>query len=79
MCPSRVGQAGASQSAIREYREAIRVRPDFVRASLDLGIALAESGDLKGGSEALRRAANAKEPGVKEKALQILEQINRQK
>jgi tetratricopeptide (TPR) repeat protein len=68
---------GRTDAAIREYREAIRVRPSYSRAYLDLGITLAEIGDLAGATEDLKNAAGGNDPGVKQSALQVLKQIGR--
>ena len=50
--------AGKIPEAIAHYREAIRLRPDFGKAHVDLGAALARKGD-KAGAEAEFRTAQA--------------------
>jgi len=63
---------GHLDKAVAEYREAVRLRPDFGRARLDLGVALAETGDAAGAVEQLRRAASDADPGVRQRALGAL-------
>jgi len=63
--------------AIDQFREAIRIRPDFVRAHLDLGAALAASGDAAGALLYLRKAAESPDPAVRQEALQILQQVEK--
>ena len=67
------GKAGA---AIDQYREAIRIRPEFGRAALDLGEALADSGDTKAALPYLEKAAASPEQGVRQEAMQTLEQLH---
>ena len=67
---------GHSEAALQEYREAIRVRPGFNRGYLDLGIAQAETGDLAGATQNLRKAAAGNDPAIRQKAQQILKQLS---
>ena len=48
-----------ASAAALHYREAVRLRPESVRASLGLGIALATTGDAGGAIPYLRKAAPA--------------------
>jgi Flp pilus assembly protein TadD len=61
--------------AIGEYREAVRLRPDFARAQLDLASALADQGDMPGAVRALREAAKGSDPEVARLATQALERL----
>lgn len=68
---------GEREAALREYEEAVRLKPDFGRAQLDLGLTLAASGDLKRAREHLREAAKSADPRVSGPARQALDQIGR--
>jgi tetratricopeptide (TPR) repeat protein len=61
--------------AIREYQRAVELQPDFSRAQLDLGLALAAQGDLTGAADHLRRAEAAHDPAVAQRAVQALQRI----
>jgi tetratricopeptide (TPR) repeat protein len=61
--------------AAGEYREALRLRPDFERVQLDLASALAAQGDMPGAVEQLREAAKASDPEVARLAAQALERL----
>ena len=65
-------------AAIGEYRESLRLRPDFSRAHLDLGTALAEKGDVSGATEHLRRAASGTDQAIRQRALEALKQLTKQ-
>lgn len=60
--------AGKGQDAVFHYKEAIRLRPDFGRAHLDLGIILARQGDRAGAAAELRLAQTDSDPQVREMA-----------
>jgi Flp pilus assembly protein TadD len=62
-------------SATREYRRAVELQPDFSRAQLDLGLALAAEGDLAGAADHLRKAAGARDPAIAKRAAQALQRI----
>jgi tetratricopeptide (TPR) repeat protein len=51
---------GKTDSAIAEFRAALRLRPDFAEAYNDLGVALANRGDNDGAIEAFLNALRAK-------------------
>ena len=52
-----LGRSGADSSQVAaEFREAIRLRPDFAEAHNQLGLVLIQSGDDDGGIAALREA-----------------------
>ena len=63
--------------AIDQFREALRIRPDFARAQLDLGAALADSGDAAGALPYLRKAAGSPDPAARQEALQMLQQLGK--
>jgi tetratricopeptide (TPR) repeat protein len=64
-----------SETALREYREAVRLKPDFGRAQLDLAAALAARGDLAEAVIHLREAARSPDSRVSEPAARALRQI----
>ncbi len=64
--------------AAREYREAVRLRPDFSQAHLDLARVLAAQGDRPGAIEHLREAARGRDAGVARQAAQALQQLGAQ-
>ncbi len=61
--PSRASDKGDHAEAAEAYAEALRLRPDFHEAALNLGVALQEAGRLGGGARCLWRgpAAAARE------------------
>jgi tetratricopeptide (TPR) repeat protein len=61
--------------ATREYRRAVELQPDFSRAQLDLGLALAAEGDLTGAADHLHKAAAAHDPAIAQRAAQALQRI----
>jgi Tfp pilus assembly protein PilF len=63
---------GQMKTAAAQYQEAIKLRPEFGRAHLDLGALLADSGDVAGALPHLQKAAASPELGVREEALQTL-------
>jgi len=64
--------------AAREYREALRLNPNFDRAHLDLASVLAAQGDMPGAIEHLRTAANGRDPRVAEQAAGALQRLGKQ-
>jgi tetratricopeptide (TPR) repeat protein len=63
------------QEAAREYGEALRLRPDFDRAHLDLASVLAAQGNTAGAIEHLRAAAKGRDPRVAQQAAAALEKL----
>jgi cytochrome c-type biogenesis protein CcmH/NrfG len=61
--------------AAREYQEAIRLRPDFARARLDLASVLVEQGDTRGAVQQLREAAKSSDPEVARLAAAALQRL----
>ena len=59
-------------AAATHYREAVRLRPNSVRANFGLGMALAASGDPTGAIPFLRKAAAAPELETRQRALELL-------
>jgi predicted CXXCH cytochrome family protein len=70
-----LGAGGHVDRAIAEYREALRLVPGFSRASLDLGTALVNSGDVNGALPYLRTAAQAEE--TRKEALGLLQRLGK--
>jgi tetratricopeptide (TPR) repeat protein len=70
---------GLVQRAIQQYREAIRIVPTFSRAILDLGVALAKSGDAAAALPYLRTASQSTDPGTREEARKLLERLEQVK
>ena len=60
--------AGRVPEAMAHYRDAIRLRPDFGKAHLDLGGALARKGDRAGAAAQFRLAQSDADPQVREMA-----------
>ena len=61
--------------AAREYGEALRLRPDFDRAHLDLASVLAAQGDTPGAIQHLRAAAQGRDPRVAQAAAAALQRL----
>jgi len=68
---------GQIDSAIAQYREAVRLRPNFGKAHLDLGAALADRRDVTGAAEEFRKAAADPDPTIQRQAKQALQLIAR--
>lgn len=66
---------GQTLRAITEFREAIRIEPGFSRAILDLGTALANSGDVTAALPYLRKAAQSSEAAIRGEALKLLQKL----
>jgi tetratricopeptide (TPR) repeat protein len=66
---------GQAQLAIRQYREALQIRPDFDRAHLGLGLALAAVGDLTNAIPYLQKAAASVNPALREEAENAIKQL----
>ncbi len=63
--------------AEKQLELALQTDANMAEAHLDLGIILAGKGEVNGAAEHLRKAASSANPGVKQKALQLLRQIGR--
>ena len=66
---------GQIEDAFREYSEAVRLRPELSHAQLDLGGVLANKGDIAGAEQHLRLAAKSTDPGLRELAQKLLQQL----
>jgi predicted CXXCH cytochrome family protein len=66
---------GQVDAALHEYSEAVRLRPDLSHAQLDLGGVLANKGDKIAAAEHLRLAAKSSDPGLRDLALRLLQQL----
>ena len=62
--------------AVSEYQLAVKLQPGFSLAHLNLGLVLAEKGDLQSATEHLRKAAAGRDPNVVRQAAQALQSIS---
>ncbi len=62
-------------AAVLQYREALRLRPQSVRASFGLGMALAVSGKSVEAIPILRKATAAPDAEIRQRALEMLRQL----
>ena len=69
-------QKQQTDDALREYREAVRLRPEMGQAQLDLGAVLAKKGDKAGATEHLTQASGSPDPTLRQIALQLLQEMN---
>jgi predicted CXXCH cytochrome family protein len=67
---------GKIPEAVSQYREAIRLRPDFGKAHLDLGAVLARKGDRAGAASEFRIAQSDPDPQIRERAAAGLAAVN---
>jgi Flp pilus assembly protein TadD len=63
---------GRIDAALVEFREAVRLRPDFGKAHLDIGAVLAARHDLAGAAEEFRKAALDPDPEIRRQAQQAI-------
>ena len=61
--------------AAKEYREAIRLRPNFARPMLDLASVYAAQGDMQRALQQLREAAKSRDPEVARLAAEALQRL----
>jgi Flp pilus assembly protein TadD len=59
---------GNIPEAIAHYKEAIRLRPDFGKAHLELGTVLARKRDRTGAAAEFRAAQSDPDPQIRERA-----------
>jgi len=57
--------AGSIPEAVSHYKEAIRLRPDFGKAHLDLGAVLVRKGDRAGAAAEFRVAQSDPDPQIR--------------
>jgi tetratricopeptide (TPR) repeat protein len=62
-------EEGKIPEAVSHYKEAIRLQPNFGKAHLDLGAALARQGDRAGAAAEFRIAQSDPDPKIREMAL----------
>jgi len=62
-------------AAVLRYREAVRLRPESVRAGFGLGMALAATGNPGGAIPYLRQAAAGPDVEIRQRALAVLRQL----
>jgi len=70
-----LARQGDLDQAIREYAEAIRLRPDFGLAHLNAGRILASKGDKAGAEQHLRRALADEDPNIRRQAAAELQRL----
>jgi predicted CXXCH cytochrome family protein len=70
------GAKGQAAQAIQQFREAVRILPDFARANLSLGQALVDSGDKAGALLYLRKAAGQNsDVAARDEARKLLDKL----
>jgi len=69
---------GQRDRAIEQYRAALAIAPDFALANLDLGKALADSGEVAAALTYLRKAAQSTDAAVRDEAVKLIEKLDRQ-
>ena len=72
-----LGLKGQRDRAIEQFREAVRIQPDFAQANLDLGAALADSGDIEAAIAHLRKVALSGDVGARDEALKLLYRLGK--
>jgi tetratricopeptide (TPR) repeat protein len=68
---------GRTSEAVKEYEQAVRLKPDFARAHLDLARLLANEGDMRGATLHLRQAAAGSDPEVAQLATEALQRTGK--
>jgi Tfp pilus assembly protein PilF len=68
-------EQGDAQHAVVQFREAIRIRPDFDRANLSLGMALIDAGRNSEASRYLKQATGSKDEAVRAEAERLLKKL----
>jgi predicted CXXCH cytochrome family protein len=66
-----------TSQAIAQYHEALRLEPHFDRANLELGTALANSGDVDAALPYLRAAAQSQDAATRQAARDLLQKLGR--
>ena len=66
---------GQTAGALEQFRKAVRLAPEFARANLDLGSALANSGDIAAARPYLRKAAESRYVWIRDEAQKLFERI----
>jgi tetratricopeptide (TPR) repeat protein len=61
--------------AVREYQQAIRLRPEFAQARLDLASLLVAQGEVRQAAEQLRKVASGKDAGAARVAADLLQRL----
>ncbi|HEU5021928.1 MAG TPA: tetratricopeptide repeat protein [Bryobacteraceae bacterium] len=72
-----LGNKNDLAGAVREFGEAVKLRPDLWSAQYELGVALGKSRDFAGAEEHLKLAAGGNDPDVKAAAQDILRRLGR--
>ncbi|MDQ1469738.1 MAG: hypothetical protein QOJ99_1218 [Bryobacterales bacterium] len=68
-------RANRLPEALEQYKAAVRLDPSLSNAQLDLGAVLSRSGDRDGAIEHLRKAATGSDPGVRNLAARLLQDL----
>ena len=66
---------GQRERAIEQFRDSLRLAPDFSRANLDLGAALVAAGDNDAAIPFLRKAAQS--PDTRQESLKMLQKLGK--
>jgi predicted CXXCH cytochrome family protein len=66
---------GAREEALAEFLEAVKLRPDFGIAHLNAARLLAAKGDVAGARRHLQQASTNPDPGIRQRAAAMLQQI----
>jgi Flp pilus assembly protein TadD len=72
-----LGNKNDLAGAVREFGEAVKLRPDLWSAQYELGVALGKNRDFAGAEEHLKLAAGGNDPEVKAAAENILQRLAR--
>ena len=67
--------SGPLRLTAEEIQVRLQAKPDYAAARFNYGIALARSGDLAGAIPHLRKAAESPDQPLRERALQVLQQL----
>ncbi len=66
---------GKIDAALVQYREAVRIRPDYGKAHLDLGAVLASRRDFSGAVSEFQKAAADADPEIRRQAQEALQSV----
>jgi predicted CXXCH cytochrome family protein len=64
-----------AEQAVSHYRDAVRLRPESVRAGFGLGVALAATGNVSSAIPYLQKAANGPDLEIRQRAIEVLRQL----
>jgi len=75
---SLLQRGGNLAEAVQEFREAVKLRPDFSLAHLNAGLTLAAMGNRPAAEIHLRQAAAGPDPNIQRQATAALRQLSGQ-